>query len=532
MIAVPAKKKVSILKESIEDLLNIGDNLKSIEPVELKLPVTVVDEVQGWWMAVRGSAISRCMGNYLAIMRKQHGITLNFIDLQAGPGIHVVTRGDATPSRVIPGPSLIAAWQASFGTEARYDHLYAFELDKDNNAALRQRLELLKIQLARNGIPASSYHVFSTGNDDGPVDVNSAMNDFLHDIKENHGKFYHYLCFIDAKGLDLKFSMILKIRNILPYGDIIIDYDGAAIDYSLTLPRGYKLLDEFFGTAIPRGDVSLGLKELYVHQLELAGFKTITTIDAAPAGTSLKHELFFCSRSEKPVWGIVLGMYSTITATASAVSIGTFWDNIGRSAPTLLDMLATMKDQKQHAAGGDASTENKPIEILLWKGNEGYTKPLVAGMDDITWKNILSKNPFDVLKINGDMVVLKKRISNTDLVMKSACIQGKIREKLNISALETREIVLLDRRSKHFGRASFPGDGRLDGTAFWLQLHKDTLQDGNFCFLAKVEDLNKIVIIIDYYQQLYPLLSFLQDFYRFYKELKRSNLAIPGSPSE
>src|SRR5271157_5802565 len=85
--AVPSKKKVPALKESIEDLLNVGENFKSIEPVELKLPVTELDEVKGWWVALRGAAMAKCMVQYLAIMRKQNGITLNFIDLQAGPGL-------------------------------------------------------------------------------------------------------------------------------------------------------------------------------------------------------------------------------------------------------------------------------------------------------------------------------------------------------------------------------------------------------------------------------------------------------------
>jgi|SRR5271157_90309 len=530
--AVPSKKKVPALKESIEDLLNVGENFKSIEPVELKLPVTELDEVKGWWVALRGAAMAKCMVQYLAIMRKQNGITLNFIDLQAGPGLLSVSRGESMARHVIPGPTLLAAWQASFGTNDRYDHVHAFEVNKNNISALRQRLELLKVQLAKNGIPASSHHVFSPVSDDGSIEGNAAMNDFLHAIKTSHGKFYHYLCFIDTDGLSVKFSTLLKIRSILPYGDIIIDYDGTAVDNSLALPRGHKMLDDFFGTAVPRGDVALGLKELYANQLQLAGFKSVSAISAAPVGSDLKRELFFCSRSEKPAWATTIGMYNALAANSSVETIGAFWDSIGRKAPTLLDMLSIVNDQKQPSGAGDAKMAKESIDIMLSQGTEGYTKPLIAGTDDAVWKSILSKNLFDMLKINGDMTVLKKRISNTDLAMKSACIQGKIREKLGISALETRDIFLLDRRTRQFGKASFPGDGRLDGTAFWLQAHKNALQDGNYCFLAKVEDMSKIIIIIDYYQQLYPLISFLRDYYRFYKDIKQSNLAIVVPASE
>jgi hypothetical protein len=531
VIAMPAKKKGSMLKESIEDLLNVGDNLKSIEPAELNLPATKLDEVQGWWIALRDSAIARCMGLYLAIMRKQRDITLHFIDLQAGPGMHIVFR-ESGANHVIPGPPMLAAWQAGFGTDARFDHVHALTSDKDTTIALRQRLELLKMQLVKNGIPASAHHVYSSTGDGDSTDQDTAMNDFLHAIKAHHGKFYHYLCFMDSAGLKLKFSTILKLRNILPYGDVIIDYDGTAIESALSLPRGHKVLDEFFGTAVPRGDVAFGLKELYVNQLQLAGFKGINSISAAPSGYDLKHELFFCSRSEKPAWTAMIGTYNTIASGSSVASIGNFWDSIGRKAPTLLDMLAMVNDEMHPSVVADAKSSKEPIDILLSQGDDSYTKPLMAGTDDAIWKSILSKNLFDMLKINGDMVVLKKRISNTDLAMKSACIQGKIREKLGISALETREILLLDRRTRQFGTASFPGDGRLDGTAFWLQLHKDTLQDGNYCFLAKVEDMSKIVIIIDYYQQLYPIISFLQDYYRFYKDIKQSNLATVVQASE
>jgi hypothetical protein len=34
------------------------------------------------------------------------------------------------------------------------------------------------------------------------------------------------------------------------------------------------------------------------------------------------------------------------------------------------------------------------------------------------------------------------------------------------------------------------------------------------------------VIIIDHFQQLYPIISFLKDYYQFYKDVRDSNVAL------
>ena len=134
--------------------------------------------------------------------------------------------------------------------------------------------------------------------------------------------------------------------------------------------------------------------------------------------------------------------------------------------------------------------------------------------------------------LNGQWIVLKKKITRTDLNLKSACIQGKIRQKLNISVLEKRPVYLLDRRSNEYSSASFPADGRLDGTAFWLRLHGDELQHGNFVFLSKLEDRGMIVVVIDHYMQQYPLVKTLGGFHAYCMELKESNLEFMNRLSD
>nr|MDO8108678.1 hypothetical protein [Candidatus Sigynarchaeota archaeon] len=522
------KKKIrqDFLKEGIDEILDIGANLKAIEPPELNLPARVVGSMEGWWLAVRSSAIARCIVPYLIIMRKQAGITLDFMDLQAGPGTISVVKDKGDVRYTFPGPALLAAWQGSFGTDFRFDNVFVSDKEPSFRTALKQRLDLLAVQLSKNAIKGTSHHVpsIAVGHDE-ELDADAAADQVIQAVTEKHGKFYHYLWFVDLSGLDIKYSTIKKLHDKLPYGDIIIDYNAVAIESAFTMPRGYKVLDELFGTLVPRGDVSLGLKELYMHQLKAAGFRSVESITAAPADAPFKHELFFCSRAEKPSWTGTIAGYNARLASASTASVATFWDTIGRKSPTLLDMLENVKNTA--TAIMPASKEFKgEFEILIEQKDGGFAPPLLAGTDDFIWKDILSKNAFDALKINGDTVIFKKRISITDLAMKSACIQGKIREKLGISALETRDIYLLDRRSREFGKASFPADGRLDGTGFWLQLYKNTVQDGNFVFLAKVADAKKIVIIIDYYQQLYPIISFLKDYYQFCKDVKESNVAL------
>jgi hypothetical protein len=522
------------LKESVDELLDIGATLKAMEPPELRLPSRGLTEVEGWWHVVRGTALARVIGQFLAIMRRQEGITLDFLDIPSGPGTYKVVFPDGKEQYTFPGAAMLAAWQASIGNEQRFDHVYGFDVDPEYRSAIQARLGLLAAQLRKSNIAPSSAYIAKANARDETIDPGQAIDEVIKDIRDTHGKFYHYLGFIDTDGLGIKFSAIRALREMLPYGDLIIDYDAAAVESTLATPRGYKVLDAFFGTVVPRGDVSLGLKELYVAQLKHAGFRSVEAISATLAGTPYKRELLFCSRVEKPTWAPMVASLNERLAGMTGDAIEGFWRAIGRKAPTLLDMLETVKARNPpgegrataEAGAGSGKAAAADLDIAVQQGKEGWVRPLLAGNDDATWKDILSKNVFDVLKINGDMVVVKKRISNTDLVPKSACIQGKIREKLGVSALETRDIYLLDRRSRQFGPASFPGDGRLDGTGFWLQLYKDSLQDGNFAFLSKVTDAKKVVILIDHFQQLYPIISFLKDYYRFYKDVRDSNVAI------
>ncbi len=521
-------------KESVDELLDVGANLKAMEPPELKLAARGLTEVEGWWHAVRGTALARAIGQFLAIMRRQEGITLDFLDVQSGPGIFNVAVGGGKEQYTLPGAAMLASWQSSFGTEMRFDHVYAFDVDPEYRGAIHARLGLLKAKLQKSGIAPPGFHIVGGNARDEAIDAGQAVDEAIKDIRDTHGKFYHYLGFIDTDGLGVKFSTIRALRDKLPYGDLIIDYDAAAVEDTLATPRGYKILDGFFGTAVPRGDVSLGLKDLYMAQLKLAGFRSVEAISAAPAGTPCKRELLFCSRADKPAWAPMVASLNERLSGATGEAIDGFWRAAGRKAPTLLDMLETVKASSPPGevpvAGDEGSGSGRAtgagLDLALLQGKEGFVRPLLAGNDDATWKGILSKNVFDVLKVNGDMLVVKKRISNTDLVPKSACIQGKVREKLGISALETRDIYLLDRRSRQFGPASFPGDGRLDGTGFWLQLYKDSLQDGNLLFLSKVADAKKVVIIVDHFQQLYPIISFLKDYYKFYKDVRDSSVAI------
>ncbi|MEX2681654.1 MAG: hypothetical protein Q6373_008640 [Candidatus Sigynarchaeota archaeon] len=524
-------------KESVDELLDVGANLKAMEPPELRLATRGLTEVEGWWHAVRGTALLRAIGQYLAIMRRQEGIILDFLDIQSGPGMFVVTSTGGKNQYTFPGVSMLASWQASFGTEARFDHVYAFDVDPEYREAIHARLGLLSARLGSGGIAPPGFHVVKASARDETIDTGQAIDEIIKNIRDTHGKFYHYLGFIDTEGLGVKFSAIRALRDKLPYGDIIIDYDAAAVEDTLATPRGYKVLDGFFGTAVPRGDIALGLKELYIAQLKLVGFRSVDAISASPAGTPCKRELLFCSRVEKPAWAPMVVSLNDRLSCMTGEMIDGFWREAGRKAPTLLDMLEAVKgttssggaNETGDKGAGSGRVASADLDLALFQGKEGFVRPLLAGNDDSTWKGILSKNVFDVLKVNGDMVVVKKRISNTDLVPKSACIQGKIREKLGISALESRDIILLDRRSRQFGPASFPGDGRLDGTGFWLQLYKERLQDGNLVFLSKVVDAKKIVIIIDFFQQLYPIISFLRDYYQFYKEMRDSSGAFEFS---
>jgi hypothetical protein len=141
-------------------------------------------------------------------------------------------------------------------------------------------------------------------------------------------------------------------------------------------------------------------------------------------------------------------------------------------------------------------------------------------LNDEDWLQILKQKTYHRIKINGEIIVLKKIISKTDLNLKSCCIQSKIREKLKISSLDTREFYLLDRDSKEFGRIKFPKDGRLDGTAFWIKLYDGILKPGDFILLSKIEEIDKVIIVIDHFKNYSSIINSLKDLYDFCIGLK------------
>ncbi|MBN2154395.1 MAG: hypothetical protein JW839_23265, partial [Candidatus Lokiarchaeota archaeon] len=136
-------------KEGVDELLDVGASLKAMEPPELRLATRGMTEVEGWWHAVRGAALSRAIGQFLAIMRRQEGMTLDFLDVQSGPGTFKVVRGGGKEQFYFPAAAMLASWQASFGTDARFDHVYAFDVDPEYRGAINARFGLLAARLGK-----------------------------------------------------------------------------------------------------------------------------------------------------------------------------------------------------------------------------------------------------------------------------------------------------------------------------------------------------------------------------------------------
>ncbi|MFX0101925.1 MAG: hypothetical protein ACFFCS_20335 [Candidatus Hodarchaeota archaeon] len=114
-----------------------------------------------------------------------------------------------------------------------------------------------------------------------------------------------------------------------------------------------------------------------------------------------------------------------------------------------------------------------------------------------------------------DMIFIRKEISNSDLSLHGACIQGNIREWLVIKDLTANEIFLIDIRNKKTSSVHFNKTGRLAGTNTWLRTHGDILKDSMYLFLTKKELNNKICIFIDFLESDSGFFTFIHNFYNF-----------------
>ncbi|MFX0099929.1 MAG: hypothetical protein ACFFCS_10120 [Candidatus Hodarchaeota archaeon] len=518
--------KMDFLLKEIDGLKLAASSINAINDGDLDIVGTDSLGKENWCTLVKIAAINRYMKSYLGKLRKYiPGIHLNFVGLVSGPGMHVVSGNSIQAELIVPDPVLLAAYRSSFGNEYHFNSIFTFDPDPRGRKHINKWLESINGKFLDES--KYSWYVPSLENDDVSETDGAVLNILLR-IKKINNKYVNTFFHVDNSKLNVNLDTLKKIRK-LDYVDLIIDFPSSKIQrmFKAALLDKYdpawEILEKFFGTSLPASKEEIDLASVYKEQLKMIGFNEIEEIRIGSNAGNYSC-IFFCTR--KPVVELtrITRQYSNISTDMNVTRLKQLLGNSTNSTFNLMDFLENRK--------GSAPAHEIPemiqngMKLLVYKKNEGWGEPLGMPLDETTWKNILSINAFDKLKINGELIIIKKKITKTDLNLKSACVQGKIRQKLNISILDKRPVYLLDRRSNEHSMASFPADGRLDGTAFWLRLYGDQLQHGNFVFLAKLVNQEMVVVVIDHYMQKYPLIKSLRQFHAYCIELKAKNLAF------
>ncbi|MHA1999616.1 MAG: hypothetical protein ACTSU9_16020, partial [Promethearchaeota archaeon] len=429
-------KKLRFLEKIVNDLKEIGQNTGGPNVPELIRHDHVFGIGDASWLILRQHAVNKFMNLYLRRYRHFKGMKLVFIELKPGTGITRVTIPSEPDTLSIPCASLLAAYRRTFEEKDSFDRVISFETDGNTNTILENRFRMVEKSLPEE---KRGYLKAATLQED---DDQSPIKQVITTVKKTVGHYFNYLFFInnDENWLNMQSLRFLKI---LKYGDVVI--------------------------SITKDTTSSESKENILEQLRSTNLDVKNEISVTREN-GRTHSLLFCPRKEYTKLDGILKNYREILSIPPRKLTTNIRSLLVGKKPGIVSLVELIKKDPQASIKEEKCQPIK--DILIYKKKQGYIRPLFDPMDERVWKDMLSKNQFDKLKINNNMVVLKKKITATDLNIKSACIQGKIRQKLGISSMDDREVIILDRRTSEYGgHASFPADGRLDGTAFWLRKH-------------------------------------------------------------
>ena len=161
-------------------------------------------------------------------------------------------------------------------------------------------------------------------------------------------------------------------------------------------------------------------------------------------------------------------------------------------------------------------------------------------VSDAKWSNTSTENDFDLNTViepkkqakkhpkkqfrvskYKDAIFFEKKLTKSDKELKTACIQGDIKTLLKIND-DHKKRYLLDVRTNRSELIHFNTQGRMAGSNFWLREHKSELDNKEiWIYLAKKEFADKILIVIDFFEENSNYTQFLLNFYRFYKNVKK-----------
>lgn len=427
------------------------------------------------------------------------------IDLAPGTGMIDASRTPRGPAIPVPTAGTYLAWQAAVDGDTAIDHLVLAQPLQASRSALVARHGLLKAH-AR---PGAAQVVGIPGASD-PVDVpllDMAMDVAKHVISASKN-FNTSIIIADNVTLDVPHLVLKTIKDRLKYGDMLVSYPAATIEIMAKDPDADVDLARFFGVNVAGISEPGLLLQAYQEQLKSLGFTHVEALPlhADPASRTPACVLLWCTR--RPKVDVGLGSILDGAGEAGPALVQATWDAFtggGRS----LDRFVHDDLPKARQSVLD------PATILVQDRHGGFAKPL--GVDtDAAWKALLHREKFTTMKVDGTVVV-KKAISSTDLNNRSTCIQGNIKKRLRVG--DGLPVIIVDRRTGAEMPGAFAEDGRLEGIAAWQKAHDADIQDGNFLFMATIPGKDATRVLLDYYQQKYPVLAYLADFLASWREI-------------
>ena len=449
------------LVDILSDLMAIGENIRLAEANTVPCDDNFKKDGSGFWTALKSAVIRDCIQAYLLEWRKRKGkdIDLDFIALNGSNGLRKLKPGKNQTPVIIPSPAIIAAWQSTYETGLEFDTIYAFDGDADIRPNVANRLRLIKNHVEAAGLSSFQFYIPHADNSDY-IDNNMGLESIIDHIVSDHGSFYNYICLIEHRGEYVPFSNIHTVMQNLLYGYMIIEFPALQLKNSLRSGE-YRRLKDFYGINTNHLDVNDDiekLKNLYIQRLTSIGFQTVDVFEILLENGIKQYNLIFCSRRKQVPWSRILREYNARFGKINKGTIKRFWRIISGNTNSLLGFVQ-MEEKSPSMV-----PSKKSIEVLIKRGN-GFILPLVMGPGNFAWRDILSANKFDLLKINGELVLLKKKVSKTDLKLRSACIQGNIRTYLKLSSMDANDVILIDLRTLKTYKGAFADDGRLEGTS-------------------------------------------------------------------
>ncbi len=244
------------------------------------------EDKAGWWMATKQIVLRHYINEYLTILGKRKYINLFFIDLLSHYGMNKVTKRGTKDQFNFPG-STINAVIVSISKQRGFSKIYSNDYDLDRRIVLSKRLDCIKKHI-------NSSLDFEINTDDKNKDSNIWVIKVINEIRNNN-RYSNYLIIIDNEGMNIEYNTIKKIREVHPYGDIIINFQDVGVNRNLK-PNPQKI-KKFFGIQINPTTKKDSLCDIYIEQLKKIGFGRIEKLKIA-SKTGFYYTLLFCCRED------------------------------------------------------------------------------------------------------------------------------------------------------------------------------------------------------------------------------------------